>query len=288
MSIDCTHIVYDDVRGEYICIDTGEVLADHIIDERYPYRTYSGEEWLQRAHHGALTNRVHHLGLYTDIDISKSFRSYREHRKALKLKRMQKSMKMNRKDEKLVDALILMNRIAAQLELPEEVKETAGKILHKVIKGSTIRQRMILAYVIAAILTAAKMHGIPRRAKEILPMFGVPEEDYWKALAKIQFTLGSVQPLDPRAFLQRIITNLGLSQKVYTLASRIIDVMKRRGYTEGKDPAGIAAAAVYVASIIVNEKKTQKDIAKAARVTEVTIRNRYRDIVDKLYIEVEV
>jgi transcription initiation factor TFIIB len=71
-------------------------------------------------------------------------------------------------------------------------------------------------------------------------------------------------------------------------AAKLIDVLKRSGLTEGKDPAGIAAASVYIASIVLDEKKTQKQVAQAANVTEVTIRNRYRDILDKVTITVYI
>jgi len=56
--------------------------------------------------------------------------------------------------------------------------------------------------------------------------------------------------------------------------------------TSGRGPAGIAAAATYIATVLTNERKTQREIAEIASVTEVTIRNRYKELLEKLMIEV--
>ena len=56
--------------------------------------------------------------------------------------------------------------------------------------------------------------------------------------------------------------------------------------TAGKDPTGLAAAAIYIAGIIEGERRTQREIAETATVTEVTVRNRYKELVRKLEIAV--
>jgi transcription initiation factor TFIIB len=55
--------------------------------------------------------------------------------------------------------------------------------------------------------------------------------------------------------------------------------------TSGRGPAGIAAAALYVAALINDEKKTQREVADVAGITEVTIRNRYKELLDRLDLE---
>ncbi|MBN2367434.1 transcription initiation factor IIB family protein, partial [Candidatus Woesearchaeota archaeon] len=50
----------------------------------------------------------------------------------------------------------------------------------------------------------------------------------------------------------------------------------------GRSPKGIAAGALYVASRIMNGKKTQAEIAKVTDVTEVTVRNTYKQFIDNL------
>ncbi len=286
---ECKNIVEDPTRGEIICIDTGEVIADHLIQEGAPWRAYNTEEWMKRVHASSTTNVVHDSGLVTDIKLIA--KNHRMKMMSLKFRSLQHKIRVAKDQRKLVEALTKMNKLAAQLGLPEAVKETAGILIKKIISTLNPRKSKLDVYVAAAVILAARLHNIPQRAKDVLPLLGIPEQLYWKAMTEIMFSIEDIpkrSTLDPRVFLQKIVTNLNLSQKVYTLASQIIAVLKQRGYTEGKDPAGIAAAAVYVASIIMNEKKTQREVANAANVTEVTIRNRYKDIVDKVEIRVYV
>jgi transcription initiation factor TFIIB len=67
-------------------------------------------------------------------------------------------------------------------------------------------------------------------------------------------------------------------------ALSIIDQAKEQGITIGKAPGGLAAAALYIAGIIEDDRRTQREIAESANVTEVTVRNRYKDIVKRLGI----
>ena len=66
----------------------------------------------------------------------------------------------------------------------------------------------------------------------------------------------------------------------------ILEEAKKRGLTAGKDPAGLAAAAVYTAAQLYDERRTQKDVARVAGVTEVTVRNRYKELIQYLRIRV--
>jgi Transcription initiation factor IIB (TFIIB) len=63
---------------------------------------------------------------------------------------------------------------------------------------------------------------------------------------------------------------------------------ENKDLTSGRGPTGVAAAAIYIASIALNERRTQREVAEVAGVTEVTIRNRYKELTEKLGINVEV
>jgi len=68
----------------------------------------------------------------------------------------------------------------------------------------------------------------------------------------------------------------------------ILKLAENRDLTSGRGPTGVAAAAIYIASISLNERRTQREVAEVAGVTEVTIRNRYKELTEKLGINVEV
>ena len=56
--------------------------------------------------------------------------------------------------------------------------------------------------------------------------------------------------------------------------------------TSGRGPTGVAAAAIYIASILCGDRRTQREVADVAGVTEVTIRNRYKELAEELDIEI--
>jgi transcription initiation factor TFIIB len=81
---------------------------------------------------------------------------------------------------------------------------------------------------------------------------------------------------------------LGLSDRVQAKAIEILKNAKKSEVISGKGPTGVAAAAIYIASVLVGEKRTQREVADIVGVTEVTIRNRQKELVEKLGIEEEV
>jgi len=287
METTCSNPIFDYERGEIICTDTGEVLDEERISLGPDWRAYSSEEWNRRAHASALTNTVHDSGLITEV--GGTSKSLRETLKVKKLVLLQRKLRVDKNERKLVEALTYLNNICNVLGLPDNARETAAIILKKLFSVLQPRQNKLMTLAIISVVLASRKHGIPIRVREITEKFGVSEDEYWKLMSEIHMkvNLNEVKAyIDPRKFLPQIIYNLHLSQNVYLLSSKIIDILKKNGLTEGKDPAGIAAAVVYISSIIMNEKKTQREVAQAANVTEVTIRNRYRDIIDKITITV--
>jgi transcription initiation factor TFIIB len=83
---------------------------------------------------------------------------------------------------------------------------------------------------------------------------------------------------DPSRCVTKIASKAGLSEKTQRRAREILFRAKQMRITAGKDPMGFAASALYVACTLEGEAKTQKDVAEAAGVTEVTIRNRYKGL----------
>jgi transcription initiation factor TFIIB len=93
-----------------------------------------------------------------------------------------------------------------------------------------------------------------------------------------------MEPVDPSQYVPRYCAELNLSEAVQIKAKEIIEKTKEAGLLSGKSPTGFAAAAIYAASLLCNEKKTQREVADVANVTEVTIRNRYQEQIKVLGI----
>jgi len=97
-----------------------------------------------------------------------------------------------------------------------------------------------------------------------------------------------VMPVNPHNYVSKFVNQLSLSGNTESLAIKILDIASDMKLTSGRGPAGIAAAATYIASLLTDEKRTQGEIAKGAQVTEVTIRNRYKELTQKLFIKVNL
>jgi transcription initiation factor TFIIB len=97
-----------------------------------------------------------------------------------------------------------------------------------------------------------------------------------------------VPPSTSRHYAARFSNKLIISGRAEGIAIKILETAKKIKLTSGRGPTGIAAAATYVATVLTNERKTQREIAEIANVTEVTIRNRYKELLERLIIEVPI
>ncbi len=285
MSCSEASIVYDELFGEYVCIDTGEVIEERVVDQGPEWRAYNHDEYVDRARVGSrLTNKVHDRGINTIIDTS----SYEGRR----LQAIHRRLRVgNSKQRKLVRALSLMNDVIGKLGLPSTVNEFSGSVIRKLISKGVIKDRNVNAFIAATIVIACNYLKTPVNRDEVLRICEITRQELWKAMLKITRDSGeyiTIKTPDPQIYIEKLRSELRLSPETSALASKILGIAKTRGLTSGKGPTGLATAALYIASILLDDKRTQKEIAEKSGITEVTVRNRYRDIIDNITIVVEL
>ncbi|RLG85493.1 MAG: transcription initiation factor IIB [Thermoprotei archaeon] len=281
------NIVFDEEHGEWICADTGEVIAERVIDRGPEWRAFTAEEKERRSRAGApLTATLHDSGLSTVIDWHDRDATGKklDLKKRLELIRMRKWQTRTRIqssiDRNLAQAINELERIAEQLGLPRLVREEAAIIYRKAVEKELVRGRAIECVVAAALYAACRLHRIPRTLDEIAKYTRCGRKEVARCYRLLVRELDLRVPLvDPADYAQRIASILGLSGFTIKTAIEIIEKAKRIGITAGKDPAGVAAAAVYIAALLNDERRTQKEVAAAAGVTEVTVRNRYKELI---------
>ena len=280
-------IVFDEIRGEYICTETGEVLEDHVFNFGPEWRIHEPGKLDARIRAGApLTNKVHDHGFHTEIDTHSLI--------GRKLGKINRGVRViSNKEKRLVRALRLMNETVGRLNLPNSnmLKDEAGNIIQRLHKRGLIKKKNYKALVAAAILIAANNLGTPIDKAMIMHSCEVTATEIWKAQMKIRRDSGEyfrVKPIDPRKFIDKMAAELTVSSAVKSLAMKIATVAKRDGLTSGKGPRGVAAASLYIASVLLDERKTQREVSNMVDVSEVTIRNRYRDLIDNLLIVVDM
>ncbi|MHA1587176.1 MAG: transcription initiation factor IIB [Candidatus Thorarchaeota archaeon] len=288
-----TEVVQDLEKGERICAACGLVISDHRIDTGPEWRAFTADEKDARSRTGAPTNyAIHDKGLSTMID-------WRDHdsqgkrftaKKRSEIYRLRKWQIRTRVhssvDRNLAQAMSELDRLASQLGLTRSIKELAALLYRKLIIRRLARSRSIDAMVGASIYAACRLRSAPRSLEEISRHSRVTKKKIGQHYRLLVEKLGLRMPIsEPANYVPRFITQLGLPGKVQRKVLEILeDAKKQRSLITGRDPRGLAAAAIYIASILEDSRVTQRDIAMAAGVTEVTVRNRYKELVKRLNI----
>ncbi|MCA9485604.1 MAG: hypothetical protein KC506_02050, partial [Nanoarchaeota archaeon] len=129
-------------------------------------------------------------------------------------------------------------------------------------------------------------YNIPRTLDEISEASDVERKEIGRTYRFIVRKLKiKVTPSSPKDYILRFSSILHLSPKTQNEAFKILKKADISELTSGRGPAGIAAAALYVAALLNDEKKTQREVADVAGITEVTIRNRYKELTERLGLE---
>lgn len=291
-----THLIRSYDRGDIVCANCGLVITDRIVDSGPEWRAFTPEEKQKRSRVGAPTTlTIHDKGLSTVIDWRDKDATGKklEPKRRIEVIRWRKWQIRTRVhssiDRNLAQAMNELDRISAQLNLPKNVKEEAAIVYRKAVEKGLVRGRSIEAVMSASIYAACRTHKIPRTIEDIAKYTRCGRKDVARCYRLLLKEINIRIPLaDPETFIPRIAGELNLGGLIQSKAAEIIKKAKEMGLTAGKDPTGLAAAAVYIASLLENEKKTQKEIARAAKVTEVTVRNRYKELIKKLKIPLSI
>jgi transcription initiation factor TFIIB len=279
-------------RGELLCEDCGLVVEEGTIDPGPEWRAFNHQERQNKSRVGAPTTRtMHDKGLTTTIDwqdqdaygrsISSKKRS-QMHR----LRKWQERIRTKDAGERnLQFALGEIDRMASALGVPRSVREVASVVYRRALDDDLIRGRSIESVSTSALYAACRKEGIPRSLEEISEVSRVERKEIGRTYRYISQELGlEMEPVDPKKYVPRFCSELHLSEEVQSKANEIIETTAEKGLLSGRSPTGYAAAAIYAASLLCNEKKTQRDVATVAQVTEVTIRNRYQEQMEAIDI----
>jgi transcription initiation factor TFIIB len=286
-------VVRDERKGDKICANCGLVISDRRIDMGPDWRAFTAEERKARARAGAPTTYIFHdKGLTTRIgwqDRDSKGKRFSAKRRAeiYRLRKWQIRSRVHSGAERnLAQAMTEMDRLTSQLGLSRSIKELAAMLYRKLIVKRLVRSRSIDAMVAASIYAACRLRKSPRSLREIAHYSRVSKKKIGQHYRLIIRKLKLRMPIaDPVNYVPRMINELGLPGEVQQKVLKILEQAKQKHrLVMGRDPRGIAAAAIYIASILTDNPVTQRAIASVAGITEVTVRNRYKEIVRKLEI----
>jgi len=277
----------DHENAEIVCMDCGFVVATKLADRGPEWRAFDVEQRAKRTRVGApLTYTIHDKGLSTmidwhDRDIYGKRLSPGQKAQIYRLRKWQRRIRVSDATERnLAFALSEISKIANTLSLPKNIVETASVIYRKAVKKRLIRGRSIQGVTAAAIYVACRQCGLARTLEEIAQASSIHKKEVGRSYRFLVKELDYfIPPLKPSQYIAKFSNQLTIQGKVEEIAHKILGAAKELKLTSGRGPTGIAAAASYIASVLTGERKTQREIAE---ITEVTIRNRYKELVERL------
>lgn len=279
-----------DDQGELVCEDCGLVVETTNIDHGPEWRAFNHSERNNKSRVGAPTTQtMHDKGLTTQIDwkdkdaYGRSLSS--EKRTQMdRLRKWQERIRTKDAGERnLQFALSEIDRMSSALGVPRSVREVASVVYRRALNEDLIRGRSIEGVATSCLYAACRQEGIPRSLEEVADVSRVEKKEIGRTYRYLAQELSlEMEPVDPKEYVPRFCSQVGSSEEVQSKAREIIDTTAEQGLLSGKSPTGYAAAAIYAASLLCNEKKTQCEIAEVAQVTEVTIRNRYQEQIEAM------
>jgi transcription initiation factor TFIIB len=285
-------MVLDGQGSELYCSDCGLVVKEKIADLGPEWRSFSSDEKGDRSRTGMPTSiAVHDMGLATVIGGLNKDASGRSLSGSMKstVERLRtwdrRSQAHESSDRNLRQAFSELRRFADKLTVSEAVTEKAAYFYRKAFERSLVRGRSITAIIAASLYAACRDGEVPRTLKDIAAVSNVKKKDLARSYRLLYREMDFKMPVaDSSRCVSGIASRARMSEKTQRRAREILARAKMMGISAGKDPMGLAASALYVACTLEGEEKTQKDVAEAAGVTEVTIRNRYKGLREALGI----
>jgi transcription initiation factor TFIIB len=282
-------LITDHESGEVICSKCGLVISDIIQENRADGSAcFTTDEIYDKSWNAGLPNSLasHDMGLSTIIgrpnrDASGHVLDAAMRSRMLRLRRWDHRIKAIPSSTcgNVKNAFDQLDTSKDKLGLPDTVVEKTAYIYRKAQQRGLVRGRTISSVLYAAMYIACRELGIPKTLKEIAVANNVKRTTLAKSYRLLINKLDIKIPIvDPTKCITKVANKASLNEKTKRKAIDIMYDLNRKEVPAGKDPMGIAATVLYIACLNTGEKRTQTDIAQAAGITEMTLRNRYKDI----------
>lgn len=288
------NLIHDYERAELVCDGCGLVIDEDLIDMGPEWRAFDHDQRMKRSRVGApMTYTIHDKGLSTMIDW-RNRDSYgklisSENRAQLyRLRKWQRRIRVNNATERnLAFALSELDRMSSALGLSRNVRENAAVVYRTAVNKNLIRGRSIEGVAAGALYASCRQCNVPRTLDEIAGVSRVSRKEIGRTFRFMSREMKlKLMPTSPIDYVPRFCSGLELGGEVQAKAVEILRQAAEKELTSGRGPTGVAAAAIYIASILYGEHRTQREVADVAGVTEVTIRNRYKELAEELGLEI--
>lgn len=285
------NIYRDAEKGETVCRDCGLVIEDRMVDFSQEWRDFDDSEVSRKRTGAPSTQTQFDYGQGTEVGSSSDLYKLGSTKDRDKFFRLRKwNIRISTAIERnLKVALAELKRVSSFLKLPRSVEEESARIYRLAVQKGLVRGRSMESVVAGALYAACRRHEVPRTLDEMGEASGIEKKEIGRTYRFVTRELEiSIKPSNPADYIPRFASALKLTAETQSKAVEILEMARDIELTSGRGPTGIAAAALYVASLIHGEKRTQREVADVAGVTEVTIRNRYKELIKRLKLNKEV
>jgi transcription initiation factor TFIIB len=290
-----TAIVRDYQRGELVCDDCGLVLDEGMIDGGQDWNAYSPEEHRDKCRTGSpMTFTLSDKGLSTEIgwadrDINGRTLDRRSRADFHRLRRVNRRTKApTTSEQNIVKGLTELRKCAYKLGLPPAVKESAALIYRKAHGMRLTRGRTIRQICAGATYAACRQHQLPRTLDEVGKAFGLKKREVGRGFNCIVKELGlTLERNSVYSYIPRYCDELKLNNGTPSRVREIVAQAEDAGLVDGKSPLAVIGAAIYIASYQTGHPRTQAEVAEVTQISEVTIRNRYKELAENLGITID-
>jgi len=285
-------LIQDKRNGEKVCSECGYVTQQVLFDRSREWRAFTTAEINKRSRVGMPRSlAVGDMGLHTLI--SKDPRSVkgkisREKKyQIMRMSRWQSRINDSSTRNNLNQAMGILSTLCSHMHIPRNVREQTALYYRKSLKANLVRGRSIETVMAACLYAACRLMKTQRSLKDISEYTSGATKDLARCYRKIIRSLNlNVPRQKAQHLIPKIAEKIRVKQEVQRAAVKILREAEDQKLISGKSPSGLAAAALYISCRQNDVKRAQKDIAFAAGVTEVTIRNRYKDLAQQLDIEI--
>lgn len=278
-------------KGEVICKDCGLVVEDKMVDFTQEWREFDSDGAEKKRRTGApMTYTQYDQGLGTEVGQKTDLYglSGKDRNKFFRLRKWQYRIS-TAIERNLKLALAELKRVSSFLKLPKSVEEEAARIYTLAVQRGLVRGRSMESVVAGSLYASCRRHEVPRTLDELSEASGIEKKEIGRTYRFITRELQiTILPSNPADYIARFASSLRLQAETQSKAIEILEQAQKSELTSGRGPTGIAAAALYVSALIHGEKRTQREVADVAGVTEVTIRNRYKELLEELKLEKEI
>jgi transcription initiation factor TFIIB len=284
------NVITDPEAAEIVCSKCGVVISDKIQETRQESRTFLNNEAEDRIRTGMPTSLAcSDMGLSTVIARSNKDASGYEIKPSMlstmrRLRTWDFRTQLNTStDRNLRFAFNELHILKDKLGLPDAIIEKTAYIYRKAQERGLTRGRSVYALLAAAIYIACRQMGVPRTLDDIAIISNIKRKSIAKCYRLVIYELDiKIPTVDPMKCIVKVANKAVLNEKTKRHAIDVMSNVTNKEISAGKNPMGLAATVLYISCIKTGEHRTQKDIALAAGITDVTLRNGFKDIQDKL------